>query len=146
MRDVVRPGAAYDAQDAINEGFADGPQADDREDSFAGEENGASRQMPGRRTQAIELPWQSSSWPECSTIANRTIVPEVTAPREVPAVTAAQLAAGPVRGRRETPGKTALGWRLAVSGFMRRGDDGDDGGGDDVRRQRQGWQRQAQGE
>ena len=84
MRDAVHPGAACDAQDAIDEDSADEPLADDSGDSGAVARIWASRQMPEGRTPATGLLRQSSSWPECSTIVGGAIVPEVTAPKEIP--------------------------------------------------------------
>ena len=83
MRDVARPDAACDAQDALDEDFAGGPQADGRGEFSAGVGDGTSTQMPGRRTPAKAMLPQSSSWPECSTMRGGAIVPKVTGPKEI---------------------------------------------------------------
>src|SRR5215471_6592030 len=83
MRGAVQPGAACDAQDGIDEDSAYVPLAGDSGDSDAVARISASRQTPEGRTRATGRPRQSSSWPECSTIPLRAIVPEVTAPKEV---------------------------------------------------------------
>jgi len=148
MRDVARPDAACDAQDALDEDFAGGPQADGRGEFSAGVGDGTSTQMPGRRTPAKAMLPQSSSWPECSTMRGGAIVPKVTGPKEIrPKLSAGRRRDGlalrqSCKGTAEPcPVKATF-----ATTSMRSGDDDGDGGGDDVRRQRQGWHKRAQGE